>query len=105
MDGDHFFQDVLTDITGLARDFVSSGGLRVSVKTNLGPEIPVFTGQGQGGLAELIGFEAGVIVRDREGNLVTTYGNPPATDYVKAAILAGASLAIIVILIRGLRGK
>ncbi len=62
--------------------------MRLSIKTNLGPELPVYDGDSAGGLVGLLGIKAGVIVRAKDGSVITTYGDPPPTDPIKVALLA-----------------
>lgn len=103
MDGSgEFFQNLTGDLIDLAGDIVRSGGVRVSVKTNLGPEIPVFNGTGQGGgIARALGLEAGVIVRDRNGRVIATHGDPPPTEPLKVAALLALVSLLSFVLIRG----
>jgi len=99
---DSYLQTLTDGLTNLASEYVTSGGLRVSVKTNMGPEIPVFSGdQSGGGIVSALGIKAGVIVRNNRGEVVTTYGDPPPTDPVKVALLVGVGMALAVVIIRG----
>lgn len=80
------------------------GGLRVSLKTNLGPEIPLYTpGTDSGpGILPALGIKYALIVRDASGAVVTTYNDPPPTDPLKQAILWAALAGAAFVLIRGL---
>lgn len=88
---------LLDQLGALASDY--AGSLRVSVKTNLGPEITV-TGQGSG-LADALGLKAAVIIRDAHGRRVAGYGDPPATDPVRVAVLVALAGLVGYVLLRG----
>lgn len=96
-----YIADVLDQVIDLAGDYVNSGGLRVSVKTNLGPAIPVYSGQRQGGLAAMLGLKAGVIVTDRNGKEVARYGAPPPTEPIKVILVAVLVGLLGLALVRG----
>lgn len=103
----------LDDILGIARSYVAGGGVRVSVKTNFGPELPVYAGQldrgggasgGQGGgfsISRLVGLKAAVIVRDGRGATIATYGDYPATEPLRAVLALLALGALGFVLVRG----
>lgn len=106
-------QRLLDDVLGFARDFA---GARVSinVKTNLGPELAVGeatlgpsssnSGSGApGGFAGLLGLKAAVILRDANGRAVASFGDPPATDVARVAILGALALVLLFVIVRGLR--
>lgn len=93
-----WLQDTLGEVGELAGQALR-GGLKVSVKTNLGPELAV-SGQGRG-LAEALGIKAAVIVRDRDGRQLVTYGTPPATEPLRVALLAIIAGALGWLFIRG----
>lgn len=72
-----------------------TGGLRVSVKTNLGPEFDVWDGRSKtGSLAQLLGIRGAIIVRDRDGKPIFVQGEPPATNWILTA-LYGAGIAYL----------
>lgn len=102
----------LDDVLGIARSYVAGGGVRVAVKTNFGPELPVYAGElsrsggassgGQGGaLSRLVGLKAAVIVRDGRGATLATYGDYPATEPLRAVLALLALGALGFILVRG----
>lgn len=103
--------DALDDILGIARSYVAGGGVRVSVKTNFGPELSVYAGElsrgasgGQGGgfsLSRLVGLKAAVIVRDGRGATIATYGDYPATEPLRAVLALLALGALGFVLVRG----
>lgn len=97
---DDYFGGLAREVGTLARDALGSGALVVSVKTNLGPEIPVSGGEGSG-LLDALGIRAAVIVRDRSGRRIAGYGEPPATDPIKAALVFGLAGLIGFALLRG----
>lgn len=72
-----------------------TGGLQISVKTNLGPEIKLSgTSQkgGTAGLAQWLGVKSALIVRDRQGKPIFVHGEIPKTNPLLAAgLLAGVS--------------
>lgn len=85
----------LGDIAGAA---LQGGGLRVAVKTNLGPEFQV--GEGSG-FAKALGIQAAVIVRDRQGSVLFTHGTPPPTNPALVAAFAAAAALLGYLLVRG----
>lgn len=98
-------------LLGLAGDYLR-GGLRVSVKTNYTPEIPVAgvalerggsssSSAGRSLLGELLGVKAAVIVRNAQGAVVTTIGEPPATSAWRAALALGLLAGVCFLLVRG----
>jgi hypothetical protein len=106
-------QGLLDAVIGLAGDVAGGGSVRVSVKTNLGPELEVATvdlgssggggGQSTGGLSSLFGVKAAVILRNDAGATLATFGEPPATEPLRLALLAGVALLVLVLAVRGLR--
>lgn len=86
-----FLDDLREDVTALAKDYATGGGVQVYVKTNYGPELPVYTGIDQGGdgpgLADVIGLKAQIIIKDKDGRVITKYGDPAPTEPLKAAAL------------------
>ena len=96
-----YFQTIAEEVIDLAGDYVRGGGLRVSVKTNLGPELPVYNGGSSGGLIDLLGIKAGVIVRGKDGGVIASYGDPPPTEPIKVVLLALVVGLIGIALIRG----
>lgn len=113
MTGAEYFASLASDVVDIAGDYLRSG-VRVSVKTNYGPELPIFSGSAEGGsgssgggrggfgLGKLIGFKAAVIVRNRDGHVIATYGGtPPATEPVRLVGLLVVLGAIGFVLVRG----
>lgn len=110
------FQRFADELLGIASDYVQSGGLRVSVKTNLGPEFTVATSNlvssggdgsqdaagGSGGVLGLLGVRAAVIVRDRNGNRLATYGAVPETEVWRVAVFVGIASLLTIVMLRGL---
>lgn len=84
----------------LAGELLESGGVQVWVKTNLGPPWRVSGGEG-GGLAELLGLKAAVLVTDRSGRRLASYGTPPPTEPLKVALLVAVAGALGFLLLRG----
>lgn len=102
-----FLDDVREQLTGAVTDYVQGGNVKLSVKTNYGPEIPLYTGSdgGQaegGGFADLVGIKAQIIVRDKDGKVITTYGEPAPTEPLKAAALGLAVGTLVWVLWRAI---
>ena len=107
-------QSLLSSGLGIAEGYVA-GGISVSVKTNYGPEIPIYSGAMSGGastgaggtpsspslLSTLLGLKAAVIVRDATGRTLTTFGTPPATDPVRVGVALGIVALVALIMFRG----
>lgn len=94
--------DYFSDLWQQAQGYVTGGGVRVYLKTNLGPEVPLYTGASDGpGLLSALGIETGLIVRDAQGNIVTTYNDPPETDPIKAGLVLAALAGAVFLLMRG----
>ena len=98
---------VAEELIGIAGDYVRGGGVRVSVKTNFGPELPVYDSGGAagGGIAGVLGFKAGVIVRSKDGAVLATYGDPPPTEPLKVVALLALLALLGFVLIRGVLPK
>ena len=96
-----YLQALSGELLNIARESVTSGGVRVYVKTNYGPEVPLTGGTGPN-LASILGIKAAVVVRDKRGNRIAGYGDYPATDVLKVSILFGSALALVWLAWRGL---
>ena len=97
--------DFLDDLRGLATEYVQSGGVQVFVKTNYGPEIPVYTGadkSGQPGIGDLLGVKAQVIVKKKSGKVVQTYGEPAPTEPLKVTAVLAVVAVLGIVIVRGL---
>lgn len=93
----------LDQLTALARAKVTGAGVRVYLKTNLGPAVPLYTGStGEPGLLSSLGVKGGVIVTDAQGNTLARYGEPVATDPLKAGLILGALGLVGFIVLRGI---
>lgn len=91
--------DVLADV---ARGAAQGRGLRVQVKTNLGPAVTVYdyddpTSDGPAFV------KAGVIVTDRFGKTMATYGKVPPTDYILVGSISAFAVMALVLILRGLK--
>ena len=88
----------LQDLLGVAGGYLN-GGISVEVKTNYTPAITVYSGSGSSSaspgssssssgnlLSRLVGLEAGVRVLSSDGHELASYGQWPATDWVRVAI-------------------
>lgn len=93
---------LIQELEGLAGSYLT-GGVRVEVKSNYTPAVTVYTGSAGGSsgsgsgsssssgnlFSRLVGLQAGVRVLDSSGNVVASYGDWPATDWVRVAIMLG----------------
>jgi len=89
---------ILGALGDVAGDLLSAQAIRVTVKTNLGPEFQV--GEG-GGATRALGLKAAVIVRDRQGRVLFTHGDPPPTNYALAALFVAALALMGYWMVRG----
>ena len=89
--------DVLTRI---ALDEAQSRGLRVAVKTDLGPEVTVYDATRPPG-PSLVRF--GVVVRDKTGQVLARYGDYPPTNWIKAGSLVLVAGVLAVAVWRGMK--
>lgn len=105
------WRGLLDGLLGVAGEYVSQG-VRISVKTNFGPEISLgrasfgdgaTSDPGGGGfsLGALIGVKAAVIVRDADGREIATYGEPPPTDPVRVVVGLVILAGVVYLLVRG----
>jgi hypothetical protein len=107
------WRGLLDGLLGVASDYVGDG-VSIGVKTNYGPEIPVATaalgssststgGESGGGglLATLFGVKAAVIVRNQSGEVISTFGEVPKTDPVRAVLVGLAIAGVIYLAVRG----
>lgn len=84
----------------MLEQYASRAGLKVYVKTNLGPELLVYDARApleRGGI-----IKAGAVVRDSSGREVTRFGEYPATDRVLAGALIAAAALLAYLIGRGL---
>ena len=97
--------DYLGDLLGLASSYVEQGGLQVFVKTNYGPEIPIYTGSdgeaSQSAVGDLIGVKAQVIIRDAKGKTIKTIGSAAPTDPVRVGFMLALLGLIGFVVVRG----
>jgi len=103
-------QRLLEEAFGLA-GALAGEHYRVSVKTNLGPEIDlgrIDLGGGRtggGAVSGPAGLRAAVLVRDQSGRAIATFGDPPATEPARVLLAAGVAALLIALLLRGLRRR
>lgn len=97
------FGDQLLQLVDLGTAYAGDN-VRAYIKTNLGPPIPIYTGASGdgGGLLDLLGIKAGLIVTDGQGRTLATYGEPAETDPVRAAVLLLALGVSVFVLSRGI---
>ena len=97
--------DYLGDLQGLLTRYLEGGGLQAYVKTNYGPEIPIYTGgKSDGGgsvVGDLIGVRAQLIIRDAKGKTIKTLGDPAPTDPVRVAVLLALLALLGFVVVRG----
>lgn len=97
--------DYLGDLQGLLSGYLEGGGLRVYVKTNYGPEIPIYAGgKSDGGgsvVGDLVGVRAQVIVRDAKGKTIKTIGDPAPTDPIRVTVLLAILGLVGFVVVRG----
>jgi hypothetical protein len=102
--------DTLLNVGANAAETYVANNVKVTLKTNLTPEITLYdpTTQGdsslQPGLLGQLGIQASVLIYDTSGNLITTLpqGQPvPVTDPVKVIIGVGLVGALAYLLVRG----
>lgn len=81
-----------------------TGGLRVGVKTNLGPEFTVWDGKSKsGGIAQMLGIKGAIIVRDANGKVLLVQGEPPETNVLLAGLYLAGAAYLGYLLWRGIR--
>lgn len=115
-DSDTYLRRLLGGALDLADEYIGAA-VRVSIKTNLGPEIAVTelslqdAGEEGGGgssarrsrgLFDLLGIKTAVIVRAGNGSTIATYGTPPKTDPLRVAGLVLVAGFIGFLLVRGI---
>ena len=99
------FLDALKAAGNLAYE-AQTGGLRVSVKTNVAPEFSVWDGQSKnGGLAQLLGIKGAVIVRDASGKILMIHGEPPPTNWILTGVYAAGVAYLGYLIWRGATRK
>lgn len=90
------------ELKNLAGDYAASGNVQLFVKTNFGPEIPIFTGSDDDGsksVSDIIGLKAQVIVKNKNGETIKTFGEPAPTEPLKAAALIAVLIAIVYLVV------
>ena len=92
------------ELLGITRTALAEGleGSTVSVKTNYTPEIK-FRTDGEG--SNILGVRAGLIIRNRNGRILETVGDPAPTDPLKFGALVLSVSLVGFVLIRGLRKR
>lgn len=91
-------------LSSAAGNYLASSGLRAEIKTNLGPPVTIYNATPSGfSIADALGIQAALVVRDANGNVLASYGDPPATDPVLVSALALAFLATAVLLYKLIR--
>lgn len=94
---------LVSDVTGAAGTYTANS-VRITLKTNLGPEVTVYDPtDASPSLLSQLGVQAALNVYDTNGNLLTTVGTVPATNplMVIAALAVLAGIGIIVL--KGMR--
>lgn len=81
---------------------VDTRGVQVYLKTDIGPELKIYDSDAPASSGEGLPIKYAVRVTDRQGNQLTGYGEPPATNPIKAAIFAGVILAGVYLALTGL---
>lgn len=108
-----YLQNLLSDAVGIARGYVGSG-VRISVATNYTGEIPVASaalgnssstdagGSDRSGVvSRIFGLRAAVIVRNARGDVISTLGERPPVDPVRALVALAVAGGLVWLLVRG----
>lgn len=84
------WEEILQGLGAAARGAAQGRGVRVLIKTNLGPAFTVYDHDDPG--ADGPGFlKAGVMIQDRNGQPIGKLGTIPQTDW----LVLGAILAVV----------
>jgi len=95
--------DYLATLQNAALQKLGGGDYKVYAKTNIGPAFPVYTGPSTGkGLLSALGITGGIVITDKAGNVITTFGDPAPTNWLKAALVWGVAGYVLATLGRGL---
>lgn len=92
--------NLFDDLQTAARGYAQGKGLKVLIKTNLGPAITVYDADAPDSGPGLV--KAGVILTDRTGNEITTYGKIPKTDWLIVGALVTMVTAAGVLMVKGI---
>lgn len=96
-------RDYLAELQAAAMGKVTGGDYKAYIKTNLGPAIPVYTGASDGpSLLDTLGITGGLVVTDKAGRVVTSFGKPSPTDPLKALFFWAALGGLLAVFGRGL---
>lgn len=90
-------------VEALVNNYLTRTGLRVAVKTNLGPEVVVYNADQpaeRSALADML--QLGVIVRDRYGTVLAKHGGYPQTNPLLAGGLLLGFGGLLYVIGRGL---
>lgn len=93
--------DYLEMLQGYAVDAIEAKGVKVFLKTDIGPEIQVYDSDAPASNGEGLPIKYAVRVTDRNGKAITQYGEPPATDTIKASIIWGGMGFAMYIMLSG----
>lgn len=95
--------DYLDQLKTAAVDSLTGGDVRVYLKTNIAPPIPIYTGTGEGsGLLDTLGVKGGIIVTNKTGKTLYTAGAPESIDLIRAGLFWATAGLIGAALLRGL---
>lgn len=83
----------------------AASNIRVTLKTNLGPAVVVYDGRAEQGatLADYLGIKFAVTVQSADGATIAQYGEPPATEPLRIAVLALIAATLALVFVNGLR--
>lgn len=101
---------ILSILGEKAVEYAADGNFRISIKTNLGPEIEIFSGEELApdetpspSLLDRLGVESSIIVRNADGEIVTTYGDIPQTNLVKVTALGVSFSLLSLFILKGVK--
>lgn len=104
MAANEYLTRVATELGSIVGE-AAAQNFAVAVKTNIAPELTIYRPSSGPSLLEFLGIEYAIVVRDKQGRVVATYGEPPATDPVIAAAFAAVlvigALAVVRVIRRG----
>lgn len=83
-------------------EFLEREGIQVFIKTDLGPAIMIYDSDApvsnQPGL-----IKGGVEIRERDGDVLTRFGDWPQTNYIKAGVITVSVLSLLYIIVQGIK--
>lgn len=96
--------DLWNKIDQIAEAKLRRDGLRIRVKTDLGTDTIVYDADAETSEPSVLMPSAQIIVEGRDGDEITTFGEPVKFSLLKGGVVYGSLAAGIILLVKGVKG-